>query len=182
MNIEKVFIASASKIKIDAVHEGLKELRIDPPIEGLKVQSNVSDQPIGFDETFRGAQNRLKNLRNALQDLAGNHLLIALENGLWAFGERTNYFDTALCLVEDPSGQIEMATSTGVQIPDEVANHIIDNDLEVGPYMMEKYGIQEKDPAAVLTGGKVTRSEILSLAVKMAVGRLFNRLDNQINR
>lgn len=172
--IDAVYIASVSGIKTRAVGSGLRALGIDANVEGVKVKSDVSDQPIGFAETYRGAINRLQNLRRVLGQLSGGYLLIALENGLFVYGDRKDYFDTALCLIENSEGEKAIATSTGVQIPDDVANHIIDNGLEVGPYMMERYGIQEKDPAAVFTAGKVNRSEILALAVKMAVGRLIN--------
>ena len=59
----KIVIASKNPVKIQAVENGFVEMFPDVSIkiEGVSVPSNVSNQPMGNEETFQGAMNRAKN-------------------------------------------------------------------------------------------------------------------------
>ncbi|MFK7947391.1 MAG: inosine/xanthosine triphosphatase [Saprospiraceae bacterium] len=59
----KIIVASKNPVKIQAVQNGFAEMFPDWELEteGVSVPSNVSDQPMGNEETFQGAMNRAKN-------------------------------------------------------------------------------------------------------------------------
>ena len=59
----KIIVASKNPVKVQAVQKGGKEMVPDWILdtEGVSVPSDVSDQPMGDDETFQGAMNRAKN-------------------------------------------------------------------------------------------------------------------------
>ncbi len=63
LNNVKIIVASKNPVKVQAVQKGGKEMVPDWILdtEGVSVPSDVSDQPMGDDETFQGAMNRAKN-------------------------------------------------------------------------------------------------------------------------
>jgi len=74
------FIGSTSKIKVGALQDAVHDLNLHAavsPIQG--VESGVSEQPCGEDETFRGAQYRVHNCYDV--DPRGD-IYFAIENGI----------------------------------------------------------------------------------------------------
>ncbi len=60
----KIIIASKNPVKIDSTRAGFAKMFKDEifEIEGLGVESGVSNQPMGEEETLTGAKNRINNV------------------------------------------------------------------------------------------------------------------------
>ena len=57
----KVLVGSQNKVKVAAAEEAFKEYFEGVVAEGIKVESDVADQPVNED-IYRGARNRVDNL------------------------------------------------------------------------------------------------------------------------
>lgn len=77
----KVVIASKNPVKIQAVKNGFEKMFPKQKFEfiGLSVSSNVADQPLSNDETFRGAKNRAYN---ASSEQKGADFYVGIEGGI----------------------------------------------------------------------------------------------------
>ena len=58
----KVIVATKNPGKIEGARRALKNYFDDFEIQGIPVESNVSEQPVN-DEIYIGAKNRVKNLK-----------------------------------------------------------------------------------------------------------------------
>jgi len=84
--MKKIIIASRNPVKINAVKRAFQKVfpGEDFMLEGISVSSNVSDQPIGDEETINGASNRAKNAMNSTPDA---DYWVGIEGGV----EKTKY-------------------------------------------------------------------------------------------
>jgi len=83
-------------------------------IETLKVSSNVNEQPFGFEETLRGAQNRLEHAKASFQ--SSYDYVLAIESGVISVAGL--YFDTAFCVLEKRSSAERFVIhSMGTPVP-----------------------------------------------------------------
>ena len=92
----KVLVGSQNKVKVAAAEEAFKEYFEGVVAEGIKVESNVADQPVNED-IYRGARNRVDNLikyakENNIEELKVtasaknvNAILFYKKNGLEEF-------------------------------------------------------------------------------------------------
>ncbi|MEM1327735.1 MAG: inosine/xanthosine triphosphatase [Bacteroidota bacterium] len=66
----KILVASGNPAKIEAAQRGFQQLFTNETlvIEGQATPSGVSDQPMGDEETYRGAYNRAKRLKEVRPD------------------------------------------------------------------------------------------------------------------
>ena len=58
----KVLIATKNQGKIEGAKRALEKYFDNVEIQGIPVESNVSEQPVN-DEIYNGAKNRVKNLK-----------------------------------------------------------------------------------------------------------------------
>ncbi len=65
-----VLVASTSKQKLGAAERALNAASVN----GVNVESHVADQPLGWDETIRGAKNRMAGL---LQQQSGADIAVS---------------------------------------------------------------------------------------------------------
>lgn len=110
--IVKIAVGSSNPCKLEAVSEALErvllkegqgsELELELDVQGFSVESGVSDQPFGDEETRDGAKNRAKEAYDAYKQKNGEsaHLAIGLEGGLeWCSTvEDENDEDTLWCM------------------------------------------------------------------------------------
>src|SRR5437868_6312734 len=73
-----LFVSSKNELKIEAAIQGIYRWisgvyrpQLSIKSMGLDVSSEIDEQPIGFETTFLGAMNRLKNLKFAMQKEIG---------------------------------------------------------------------------------------------------------------
>lgn len=159
----KVCVGSKNPVKIRAVKKAVGRF-FRAEVFGVEVSSGVSPQPMGFEETFRGALNRAKNAYKRANWGVG------IEAGLIYIEPLRNYFDIQICVIYD--GSISIGLGPGFIYPPKVIEEVL-RGREVGEVMEELTGIREigKKIGAIgyLTAEKVTREEITEQSVLMAL-------------
>lgn len=158
-NLPKSYLTSESAIKLQAAAFGMQRYAHTANIVGKKTTTSIPNQPIGLLQTVQGAIERLENLKK--EELDDYEYIISLENGLVFDESKQTYFDAAVCVIENKQGQRQIGLSSGVLIPQDIITELLERNLELGPVIMEKYGVSEKDPVVFYTNGKVKRAKVL---------------------
>ncbi len=168
-------------MKRDAVRRALP----DATVERVAVESGVSEQPWGDDETVAGARNRAQRAldvrktttsssaarQNASRSEDDDHDLgVGLEGGV---AERAGDLYLIMWAAATDGDRIEIGAGPRLRLPDDVADRLHDG-AELGPVMddlLDTSGVAENQGAAgVLTAGMTDRTEALRTAVAGAVG------------
>lgn len=167
-----VYVGSLNPVKLQAIREVFVQPFPDAVFEPVVVASGVSDQPIGLEETLRGAKNRA---RAAWSMSVGGHWGVALESGLVPVPEtRTGYMNLTACAIFD--GQ-RMAVGLGpaFELPDAVTHLVVHEGLELDP-AVRRAGLTDnarigysQGIIGILSQGRVTRMEYSKPAVSMAL-------------
>jgi inosine/xanthosine triphosphatase len=126
----KVAVGSKNPVKVGAarsvmervVAEGLLPGITGVTVEGLEVPSGVSDQPVGDEETRRGA---LSRAQAALDGLNGAHFGVGLEGGILKLAGEV--YTCAWCVIVDRSGNISAGSGLVMPLPPPIVR-----DLEAG--------------------------------------------------
>ncbi|KNC46529.1 uncharacterized protein AMSG_02965 [Thecamonas trahens ATCC 50062] len=155
----KIYVASGSPVKVD------------DDVVAVKVGSGVAEQPVGHEETRRGASQRAQAVLDSLDDDAIG-VVVSLENGVVEMlpGE---WFDLCWVLVVDIATRSESwAHSAGVKVP---VKHVdaaraVGFSRTVGSFLAEETACDPQDPHAMLSNGAIGRGELLLQAVVLALG------------
>lgn len=119
-----VHLASKSALKEEATKLACQGL-FDPlnvKMIAQNISSGVNDQPFGYDETIKGATNRLKSLVDSTTP-NDNSMLISIENGLRYSETEKCYFDFIHVIVK--KGQTTFShTQDCCKVPTEIVNAI----------------------------------------------------------
>lgn len=158
----RVRVGSKNPNKIRAVEETISMFYEKYEIEGMAVDSGVSEQPFG-EETIKGAVNRAKN---AIGDA---DIGIGIEAGIFERDGRC--FDVQYCAIIDKRGKITIGHGPGFYYPESVIKLVKDG-MSISEAMREITGVEDigyKEGAiGFLTEGKYTRKELTETAVLMA--------------
>ncbi|ERJ13621.1 DUF84 family protein [Haloplasma contractile] len=163
----KVLVGSTNNVKVNAV----KSIFTEYDVDGISVDSGVSDQPFSDDETIQGAINRAM--------LAKDHADIGI--GLEAGVVKTKYGTQLInwgALV-DSEQNIMLAGGTRIILPDDVAKHL-NGSNELGNVMDEyanRKGVKHNEGAiGIFTNNIVIRQDIFEHIAKLLYGQLlFNK-------
>ncbi len=164
--IRRVAVGSANPVKLGAVRAVLAWASPDATVEPVTVPSGVRDQPFGDDETIRGARNRARAAREAMDADLG----IGLEGGVvdGPDGMRS----CAWCVAVHRDGREGVGGSLAMPLPNAVAAMIRDG-MELGYAMDElvaahgtKHG---KGAVGILTGGRIDRQGAYEVLVTYAL-------------
>ncbi|GAB1409612.1 inosine/xanthosine triphosphatase [Desulfovibrionales bacterium] len=168
----RIFVGSCNPIKVQAIREVLTQIFPDAEVESVDVESGVADQPIGLEETLRGAKNRATAAWNAG---SGEHWGVALESGLVPVPEtRTGYMNLTACAIY--TGQ-HMAVGLGpaFELPDQVTELVAHHGMELDPAVRQagltnnaRIGYSQ-GIIGILSQGRVTRMQYSKPAVSMAL-------------
>jgi len=174
----KILLASSSAIKIDATRKAFQELFPKHFVEvvSIKAKSEINEQPVGHDETLKGAMNRLKNAKNASQDHFD--FTVAIENGIFpaTYLTTTTWFDVGIVVVANAIGKESFSVSTAVQVP----SHLVEEAMKKG-FATTTFGsvlkqknnsVDENDPHRYLTNNLFCRESLLISTIKTAVCQL----------
>jgi inosine/xanthosine triphosphatase len=115
----RVAVGSTNPVKLAAVRAVLARIQPGLPVEGVEVASGVPDQPMGDEETQRGARNRA----TAALALTGADLAVGLEGGVVALADG-RMRSCAWAVVVDRDGLEGMGGSLSMPLPDRVADRI----------------------------------------------------------
>lgn len=156
-----VAVGSGNPVKRDAVRRALP----DATVERVAVESGVSEQPWGDDETVAGARNRAERALGDAHDLG-----VGLEGGV---AERTGDLYLIMWAAATDGDRTELGAGPRLRLPDDVADRLHDG-AELGPVMddlLDTSGVAENQGAAgVLTDGMTDRTEALRTAAAGALG------------
>ncbi len=117
-----VKIGAAQAVMQRVLAEGLLPGVADITVRGLEVSSGVSDQPVGDEETRRGA---LSRARAALEGLSGADFGVGLEGGILKLAEEV--YTCAWCVILDRSGNVSAGGGLIMPLPPPIVR-----DLEAG--------------------------------------------------
>jgi len=153
--VRVVAVGSTNPVKCGAVRAVLEPLAPAARVDGVNVASTVRDQPVGDDETIRGALARAAAARDAL----GADLGVGIEGGVVEQADGTMR-TCAWAAVVDASGKHGVGGSLAMPLPDAVARMIRDG-LELGHAMDRLIGEHDtkrgKGAVGILTRGVVDR-------------------------
>jgi len=125
----KVLVGSENPVKIEATERAFGNY-FDTMVEGIKVGSEVSEQPIN-DETFEGAYNRaiaLRDINN--QEMLGAEYFVGIEGGI--IEAQGNWYGCGVVCIMDREGNTGFGTSGHFPIPPSITERLLAGE-ELGP-------------------------------------------------
>ena len=163
----KVIVGSKNPVKQRATENVLKKIYTDLVVKSVKADSEIPDQPIGVDETIKGAVNRAKNAYSPKYDLS-----VGIESGLMKTPQSiTGYIDLQWCAIYD-GDKITLGVSAGFEYPPLVIEEVLKG-REVGDVMDEITGVEnlgeKKGAVSHLTRGFLDRTGNTEQCVLMAM-------------
>lgn len=165
----KVLIGTKNPGKIEGARQAFEKYFDNVEIEGIKVSSEVSDQPINK-EILVGAKNRVKNLRKyAKENNIEADFYVASEAGITdSLGD---WFDFNMTVVEDKNGFQTVGSSQGFQIPEKYIEEIKQTELgKVFDRVLDGEELSKGNGGIyVITHGEVSRIELTKNAFVMAL-------------
>ena len=175
----KVVIASGGDEKYAASRDAFFRAFPNAQIEFVIVSapSGIDEQPTGTEVTLTGAFNGIKFAMTKIPDA---DFWVGIENEIvpFIYDENEHWFDVGCVIVHRKDGKEGISISTGVEFPAEMvklAKEIGFNTTTVGSIIAQLYNCNPKDPQFFLTGGLVSRIEMLKMAVLTALGELFRK-------
>lgn len=166
-----VWVGSGNPNKIEAVRRAFTGFPawMNATVVSRTTPSGVSDQPVGFEETLKGADTR------AMGAYGGHGYGVGLESGLVPVaGTATGYMNLTACVIYDgercfrgvgpafelPATVCKMVVEDGCELDEAVHRAGLSKNVRIG-YAEGLIGI--------LSGGAVTRADYMVPAVTMAL-------------
>lgn len=115
----KVVLGSSNKDKVEILKNALGQLHLDVEVEGVKVASEITDQPLDKEVTLKGSQNRARNARIAKPDA---DFYFGLEGGLHDYGE--GYHLVTYATLIDKSGNEYIGEGVEIHLPEKVSEEV----------------------------------------------------------
>jgi len=170
----KVLLGTKNPGKIEGAKRALENYFKDVEIIGVKIESNVSEQPIGV-ETFMGAKNRVDNLiKVAKENNIKADLFMAIESGItkdlgfWAI--------TNIAVIKNNKGEMGVGASSSFPVPKKYVQSILDETL--GTVMDRIFNESDLRSSTggvgLLTKDVITRIDLNTQAFTMALTEFIN--------
>ena len=170
----KILMGTKNPGKIEGAKQAFEKYFDNVEIEGVKVSSEVSDQPFN-EEIIAGAKNRVKNLKEYAKE---NNLdivfFISSEAGIMNyFGE---WIDVNIAYIEDKEGFSSTGISQGFPIPEKYIEEIKVTELgKVMDKIFSGEGLgQQKGGISFLTKNEISRIDLTRGAFVMALIKYIN--------
>lgn len=170
----KVLIATKNKGKVEGAKRAFEKFFEGVEVVGVPAGSDVPDQPVN-EETWQGANNRVKNLRNyATQNEVDADYFVAIESGLTnALG---SWMIVNIAVIENKDGLQSVASSSGFPVPERLVDKI--KEIGLGDVMNEIFNEEDLHSRGggiqLLTQGKVSRIDLTEVAFEMALTKFVN--------
>lgn len=164
----RVVVASTNPVKIDAARRGFVAMFPDVAfvVSGVSAPSGVRDQPLGDDETLRGAATRAANARALAPDA---DYWVGIEGGVSDVDGAMQAFAWVVALSSERSGKSRTGT---FMLPQEVARLVRDG-MELGHADDVVFGRanskQQNGSVGLLTGDVIDRAAYYEQAVVLAL-------------
>ena len=170
----KLLIGTTNEGKINGAKKAFNHYFNDYSIEGIKVSSDVSDEPVNED-IYKGALNRVNHLIDYSKD---NNLdidyYLAIESGITNLLGKWVIINVAI--IKDKNGYVSMGTSSGFPVPEKYVNKIIETDLgHVMDEMFNEHDLRiNKGGISYLTNEVISRIDLTEEAFIMALTHFIN--------
>jgi inosine/xanthosine triphosphatase len=168
-----VAAGSQNPVKLRAVRAGFSDMLGPIKVTGVEAASGVPAQPMGDDETIRGAINRA---RAALAALPNAEFGVGLEGGVVEIGGAL-YCCAWCAIVNRTAAQIGLASTGRCELPTHVAE-LIRGGMELGQaseiVFARTHTNRGQGAVGLLTRGRIDRASFYAPAVTMALVRFFN--------
>lgn len=171
----KVLIGTKNPAKIEGARKALSKYFENIEIEGIRVESNVGEQPVN-DEIYKGAKNRVKNLKEyAKKNKVEAELYLAIESGIT--NSLGRWMITNIAVIEDNTDFESYGTSPSFPVPDRFVRKIIETDLsQVMNEVFTKDDERHNKGGAIqlLTYNNLSRIDLTEYAFIMALTKYIN--------
>lgn len=177
----KVLIGTKNPGKIEGAKRALAKYFDNFELEGVKVASDVADQPVGI-ETYNGALNRVNNLvAYAKQNNIEADLFLSVESGLTS--ELGFWAITNIAVIKNAKGEMGVGSSASFPVPNKYVEQIktqtlgtvMDNIFNESDLRSSTGGI------GLLTREVITRIDLTCDAFLMALTPFINSVWNDNN-
>jgi inosine/xanthosine triphosphatase len=166
--MKTVIVASTNPVKIESARRGFVAMFPDESftVSGISAPSSVHDQPLGDDETLRGAANRAANARAIAPDA---DYWIGIEGGVNDLDGEMQAFAWVVVLSSERSGKSRTGT---FMLPQEVAR-LVREGMELGHADDVVFGRanskQQNGSVGLLTDDVIDRAAYYEHAVILAL-------------
>jgi non-canonical (house-cleaning) NTP pyrophosphatase len=161
----KVYMSTASALKHEVVQRTFNGAGIDVQTVPVTVKSGVSEQPMSIEETYEGASNRHRAMKEQIGNVAAGDCLITIESGIFIpLKERGSYFGTTAIIVER-DGEEHVGIDADIEFPKVMTDRIPHDYPDLGALVKAEHGATESDPINVFTNGQRTRRGFMGHAL-----------------
>jgi inosine/xanthosine triphosphatase len=167
-----VAVGSTNPTKIKPVKSIFSKYFKNIIVKGIKVPSDVNDQPKHIDEIFQGALNRA---RSSLKLVKNADYGVGIEGGIHQY--KHGWLEQSMVVIIDKKGRIGIGSSGGLVLPDKVIDEIKKgkNLEQVIDKLFNTKKIGEGiGMFGVFTNGVVTRTEGVKHGVAFALARFLH--------
>lgn len=155
-----VFVSSSNILKTSAVSLALREFDYRYSVIGFQTNSGISEQPYSIEETYRGAENRLKDLKKLTKNKTAK-LLVSIESGNCILHPNHHTWGLSVCIIETKNGKRAITINTDLEIPKKMTDLVPSQYPDLGVLVQKKFGVKNKDPYVYFTNGKLSRDKLL---------------------
>ena len=170
----KALVGSTNQVKINGAKKALEKYYSNISIEGIKVSSDVSDEPVN-EEIYMGAKNRMNNLINyAKENNLDVDYFLTIESGITNL--LGDYIIINVALISDKEGNISMGTRAGFPVSNKYLDEIISTDLNKVIIKLFIPNEEQSREGAIsyLTKNVITRTHLTEEAFIMALTKFIN--------
>ncbi|MFX0037155.1 MAG: inosine/xanthosine triphosphatase [Candidatus Hermodarchaeota archaeon] len=185
-----VCVGSLNPTKIKAVEEALTKFFKNFRVYNIKVDSKVSNQPIGLKNIIKGAITRAKSSLNYLineKKIQNDIFGVGIEAGLAEVPyTKSGFMDFQFCAIINEEKQISLGSGITFEYPKFVIDQILqEKDKEIGEIIGKLAGNEnlknESGAISFLSKNVITRKEILKQAAICAMLPFINKELYQLN-
>jgi inosine/xanthosine triphosphatase len=174
----EVYVSSESPIKHEATRRAFARVGFNAEIIGSNVASDVSAQPLTIEETYRGAINRHARLRESVGDTFD--YLVTSESGVVKPFPMSPWKGCEVVVIEKWPNKAMVGFDLGVEYPQAMLDKVPSQYPDLGVLLQEEHGFTEKDPPSFLTGGRLSRIDLIEVAMfKVLAQMMENEHENR---
>lgn len=171
----KILIATKNQGKIEGAKKALEHYFKDVEIQGIAVNSNVSDQPVNK-EIYEGAKNRVKNLKQyAKENHISADLFLGIESGINDLLGK--WMITNIAVIEDNANFESYGTSPSFPVPDNLVQKVLETNLSEAMDTVlgeDKQRHNHRGGIQLLTHNEISRIDLTEYAFIMALTKYIN--------
>lgn len=169
----KIHVGSENPVKINAVKKAFRKYFKEIKVKGIKVKSNVREQPLNLNEIISGAKTRAK------KSFIDCEFSVGIESGLIEFPFNSGFAESTIAVIFDGKNYF-FGSSPLFEYPEKAVALLIKGKDDVNTafaklFKKKKDMGRKKGAVGELTKGKITRTDFTELAVLMALIKIISK-------